>query len=131
VNCLETPKTHGLHSVAGNGKRDGLRSAVDWAISSQAADGAAMFCGRSVEGSTTRTMSANDNSSHECAAPMIGEDIVSSLWETERAWIKSRADKTAEGRCALISPREIEEMCGKSSFGIDDGPEGGLWKHVE
>lgn len=66
---------HGLHSEAGNGKRDGLKSSVDWAISSQAIDGTAKG-GSSVEGSTTRTMSANDNWSHECPARDERGDIV-------------------------------------------------------
>jgi hypothetical protein len=59
---LEYPKSHAHHNVSGNGKRDGMKSGMDWTISSQASL-------EGVEGPTTnangpdRTMKR-----HECPA---------------------------------------------------------------
>jgi len=85
-----------LQSEAGNGMRNGLKSVLDWAISSQAANGAANS-GRLVEGSTTRIVSANNNRSHECPTTEAVDDIVSALIERQRVWIKSQTAKNTEG----------------------------------
>jgi len=85
---------HGLHNIAGNGKCDGSKRAVDWVISSQATNGAAMSGGL-VEGSTSRTVSANNNRSHERPTAKAADDVLSSPVERRRAWIKSQAVKNA------------------------------------
>lgn len=70
VNCWDSLKS-AHHNVAGNGKRDGSKSAWmnQWEISSQASE-------RSVEGSTNRSWSLSETvKAQECAAPPVGEDI--------------------------------------------------------
>ena len=58
---LESPESPVDHNVIGNDERDGNKNNGDWAISSQAFEGKG-----SREGSTTRQMSPNNNSAHEC-----------------------------------------------------------------
>lgn len=92
---------HEPHNIAGNGKCDGLKSFVDWAISSQAADGLAMS-DESVEGSTSRSVSANNNRTQERPSAEAAYDVLSSLIERQRSRIKSRFDKNAERRRAVV-----------------------------
>jgi hypothetical protein len=95
VNCWDSLKP-AHHNVAGNGERDGLKSAWmhQWAISSQAAE-------RSVEGSTDRSWSLSETvKTHERATPHEGEDISWSAARAVEAELKRSAITLRAGQLA-------------------------------
>lgn len=114
---LEVPQSHDLHSEAGNGKRDGLKSVMDWMISSEAPCGAAMS-GRQGERSTIRSMSANNNSTHERRTAEAADDMTSSRTERPSGWIKSQSTKNARratfDSCQLARKLEVCYLLGES-----------------
>ena len=84
---LESPESRANHSVAGNGKRDGLK--ID-RIGQSASD--TPVGNVPVEGSTTRPMSPNNNSAHEYPGSIsqeIDHDIVCSTVKAVEVGIKS------------------------------------------
>jgi hypothetical protein len=82
---LENPESFANHSVVGNDERDGSKNCKDWAISRQWSLG----IGKD-QGSTTRSVSPNNNPIHERPARSnYGDDIVCSNAKALEDRIKS------------------------------------------
>ncbi len=104
VNCWDALKpSH--HNVAGNGKRDGLKSErmSQWVISSQASE-------QSVEGSTNRSNSLSETmKAHERTAPPRGEDIFWSAVKAAEADHKQISDNSP--RWAIGERSNLRRTC--------------------
>ena len=81
---LENHESHIDHNETGNGDRDGYKNDVDLAISNQATEGTG-----SVEGSETRSVSPNNNLTHERPTSFNDDDIVRTSVKAEEDGIKS------------------------------------------